>query len=223
VRARALRVERGAFRLEVEDLVAGAGGLAVLGPNGAGKTTLLHALAGLVPTTGMIDRPERIATLFAAPALLRGRVEWNVSEPLRRLGVVNAQARAAEALAAVGLADLAETDARRLSTGQRQRVGIARVLALRAQALLLDEPFANVDAENRPTMREAVRGAVARSGGTLVLATTSLTDVLALCSRAVVLREGRVSRVLGVETLTHDDDPYLSALAAEASIALPGV
>jgi energy-coupling factor transporter ATP-binding protein EcfA2 len=216
-----LRVSRGAFQLTVGELVADTGGLAILGPNGAGKTTLLQALAGLLPALGRIERPARVATLFAAPALLRGSVAWNLAEPLRRLGLDDVRTRVDEALAAVGLAELAERDARRLSTGQRQRVGIARVLALRPAALLLDEPFANVDAESRPALRAAVLHSVIRDGSTLILATTSLADVAALCAQAVVLRAGTVARTLATATLASADDAYVRALLAEAQ--LPGL
>jgi energy-coupling factor transporter ATP-binding protein EcfA2 len=210
-----LRVARGAFRLAVDELVADTSGLAILGPNGAGKTTLLQALAGLLPAQGKIERPARVATLFAVPALLRGSVAWNLAEPLCRLGLEDVQSRVDEALAAVGLAELAEHDARRLSTGQRQRVGIARVLALRPAALLLDEPFANVDAESRPALRAAVRRAVTRDGSTVILATTNLADVAALCAQAVVLRVGTVTRTLATAALAGADDPYVRALLAD--------
>jgi ABC-type multidrug transport system ATPase subunit len=218
VRARALRVRRGTFTLAVGAFEAGSGGTAVLGPNGAGKTTLLLALQGLLRGEGRIERPPRSAGVFAQPAVLRGSVLWNVSLAVRSVLRVEPSAagdRARRALDDVGLGDVLGADARSLSTGQRQRLALARALACEPDALFLDEPFANVDADGRPALRALVGAWAAEPRRTLVLATSSLADAAALCAGALVLRAGAVVHQGPVAALERADDPYVSALLAE--------
>jgi ABC-type multidrug transport system ATPase subunit len=222
VTARDLSARRGAFVLTVEAFEAGRWGTAVLGPNGAGKTTLLLALQGLIPAAGRLERPARCAAVFARPALLRGTALWNVSVVARAtLGVDTAAAdeRAHRVLAEVGLAQEAGMDARLLSTGQRQRLALARALAAEPQALFLDEPFANVDADGRPALRDLVRAYADRTGAIVIIATASLADASALCRDAVVLRGGAVCHEGAVRLLSAVTDPYVRALVAEASAA----
>ncbi len=115
---------------------------------------------------------------------------------------------------------MTDTDARTLSTGQRQRLAIARALVVEPQALFLDEPFANVDADARPALRILVRSYVERTKCDVVLATSFLADAVALCRNAVVLRDGRVTHIGTVAALETASDPYVRALLAEAS-AIP--
>ena len=221
--ARGLHARRGNFTLDVAQLDASPSGIAVLGPNGAGKTTLLLAMQGLIPAAGDIVRPARCAAVFARPAVLRGTAAWNVSIVIRRvLGVTSADAdtRAHAALADVGLAGIATSDARTLSTGQRQRLALARALACEPQALFLDEPFANVDADGRPALRALVRSYVQRSGSALVLATSSLADAAALCEDGVVLRTGAVVHRGALRTLATVHDDFVKALISESHVGL---
>ncbi|HEV2741418.1 MAG TPA: ATP-binding cassette domain-containing protein [Candidatus Elarobacter sp.] len=216
--ARGLLARRGTFVLDVARLDADSSGTAVLGPNGAGKTTLLLALQGLIPATGEIERPARCAAVFARPAVLRGTALWNISTVVRRvLGATPADAdvRGHAMLADVGLSDVAAADARTLSTGQRQRLALARALGCEPQALFLDEPFANVDADGRPALRALVRSYAECSGCALVLATSSLADAAALCKGAVVLQKGAVRHEGAVVTLPAADDIYVKALFSE--------
>jgi tungstate transport system ATP-binding protein len=218
--ARDLAVRRGAFVLDVPAFAADRTGVAVLGPNGAGKTTLLLALHGLIAASGTVQRPLRSASVFAVPAVLRGSAVWNVAVVCESvLGVTRAKARhrAASALHDVGLDDTVHRDARSLSTGQRQRLALARALAVEPQALFLDEPFANVDADARPGLRALVRGYVERTGCGLVLATSSFADSAELCLNAVVLRGGEVVHAGTVASLGTSGDPYARALVEEAS------
>jgi tungstate transport system ATP-binding protein len=218
VTARDLVVRRGAFVLDVPAF-ASSGGTALLGPNGAGTTTLLLALQGLLRATGRVERPTRCAAVFARPAVLRGSVAWNVAVVARtvlRVAAAEAAARAAGALADAGVAALANADARSLSTGERQRLALARALVTEPRALFLDEPFANVDADGRPELRALVAAYAARTGCELVLATYSLADAFALCRDAVVLSEGRVTHAGPMDGLPEADDRYVRALFAEA-------
>jgi ABC-type multidrug transport system ATPase subunit len=218
VNGEALRVRRGSFTLEIARCAADATGTAVLGPNGSGKTTLLLALQGLLATEGSVTRPKRCAAVFARPAVLRGPALWNVAvvaaEALR-LDRAAASARARQALAAVDLDSALAIDARALSTGQRQRLALARALVVEPEALFLDEPFANVDADGRPALRALVRDHAERTGCALLIATSSYADVLALCANATVLRAGRVVHQGTTRTLGAVDDPYVRALLDE--------
>ena len=224
VTARALVARRGTFVLDVSAFDADAGGTAVLGPNGAGKTTLLLALHGLIAAEGIIERPRRVAAVFARPAVLRGTAQWNVAIVARHaggFGAAESERRSLEVLAAVGLSGRRATDARTLSTGERQRLALARALVCEPDVLFLDEPLANVDADARPALR-ALLVAARERGCTLVIATSFLADALELCANAVVLDRGRVTVSAGLGEARFREDPYVRALFAEAS-AVPGL
>ena len=216
--ARGLAARRGRFELTVNAFDADGGGTVVLGPNGAGKTTLLLALQGLIPAEGTIERGGRSAAVFAQPAVLRGAILWNVAIAARSvLGLTHAESdnRARRALNDAGLTGDPGADARTLSTGQRQRLALARALACEPQALFLDEAFANIDADGRPALRELVRSYADRSGCALVVATSSLADAVALCRSAVVLRSGAVTHGGPVGGLAAAGDAFVDALIAE--------
>jgi len=221
--ARALLARRGRFTLDVAAFHADHAGTAVLGPNGAGKTTLLLALQGLIPAAGNIERPLRCAAVFARPAMLRGTTLWNVSIAIPKkldASPVERDRRARVALEDVGLADAADADARTLSTGQRQRLALARALVLEPQGLFLDEPFANLDADARPALRALVASYAQRTGCAVVIATTSFADAAALCSKAVVLRAGEVSASGTIAELQNGVNTYVAAMLIDATIRL---
>lgn len=222
VTARGLEAHRGTFRLKIPEFGADPGGSAILGPNGAGKTTLLLALQGLIPAAGTVERTGRSAGVFAQPSVLRGTALWNVAVIVRAvLGVGAAEAgeRARRALADVDLGDRERADARTLSTGQRQRLALARALACEPQNLFLDEAFANIDADGRPALRALVRSYADRCRCTLVVATSSLADAVALCGEVVVLREGTPAHRGPVGDLAAADDRFVAALVAEGGTA----
>jgi tungstate transport system ATP-binding protein len=221
VTARELVAKRGTFVLDVRTFAADSGGTALLGPNGAGKTTLLLALHGLIPASGTVERPARSASVFARPSVLRGSVLWNVAtvcEAVRSLSSGEARQRARETLGDVGLSNMIDADARTLSTGQRQRLALARAMAVEPQALFLDEPFANVDADARPALRSLVRAYVERTRCDVVLATSILADAVALCREAVVLRDGQVTQTGTIAALETMNDSYAQALLAEGAV-----
>lgn len=152
--------------------LAAGGALAVTGPNGAGKSSLLRVAAGLLsPAAGRVERPAR-AALLAEAAALDG--ERPVEDALGFWAAIDGvpAARVREALAAVGLSALAPVPVRLLSTGQRRRVAMARVVASGAPLWLLDEPANGLD-------RAAVAGlegliAEHRAGGGAVMVATHL-------------------------------------------------
>jgi ABC-type sulfate/molybdate transport systems ATPase subunit len=124
--------------------------------------------------------------------------------------------RAEAALSTVELDGALGVEARRLSSGQRQRLALGRALALEPQALFLDEPFANIDADGRPKLRAAVRAYCDRSGCALVLATQNLADVTALCRTALVLENGRLTERLDAGQIGASGNGFLRALVTDA-------
>jgi sulfonate transport system ATP-binding protein len=172
-----LRIERGEF-------------VVLLGESGCGKTTLLQALAGLDPIDGgRIVAPRRPAVVFQEHRLLPWESLWrNVS-----LGLQDARQRAAAALAEVGLGDRLDDWPRNLSGGQAQRVALARALVQEPELLLLDEPFAALDALTRIRMHTLVRELVAAHRPGVLLVTHDVDEAIVLADRILVMREGRIA------------------------------
>lgn len=174
-----LRIARGEF-------------IALLGESGCGKTTLLRALAGLDPIQGgRIDAPRRPAVVFQEHRLLPWDTLWrNVS-----LGLPgnDSRQRAAAALAEVGLGDRLDDWPRNLSGGQAQRVALARALVQEPELLLLDEPFAALDALTRIRMHELVKELAARHQPGVLLVTHDVDEAIALADRILVMRDGRIA------------------------------
>jgi sulfonate transport system ATP-binding protein len=174
-----LRIERGEF-------------VALLGESGCGKTTLLRALAGLDPIDGgRIVAPRRPAVVFQEHRLLPWENLWrNVSLGLQ---ASDARQRATAALSEVGLAERLDDWPRNLSGGQAQRVALARALVQEPKLLLLDEPFAALDALTRIRMHALVRELVAVHQPGVLLVTHDVDEAIALADRILVMREGRIA------------------------------
>lgn len=179
--------------------------VALVGSNGCGKSTLLRLLHGLaMPTAGQMHSApnQRQAMLFQKPHLMRLSVQANIALGLWLHGTAWGQAKvkALEALARVGLVELAQRNARQLSGGQQQRVAMARAWALKPQVLLLDEPTASLDPhakrEVESLMEEFASGSDAM---TLVFASHNLGQVKRLASRVIYLEQGRVLADLPVQ------------------------
>jgi NitT/TauT family transport system ATP-binding protein len=187
--------------------------LALVGPSGCGKSTLLSIVGGLLrPKAG------RVATLGATPeqsinpltfvfqdfALLPWRsVADNVAFALEhaRLGTAVRRAIVADVLARTGLADFAHAYPKQLSGGMRQRVGIARALAVRPEILLMDEPFSALDAQTRDLLIEDFIGLMAGNRMSAVYVTHNLEEAARLADRVVVLsrRPGRIRQIVALD------------------------
>ncbi|PZA23130.1 ABC transporter ATP-binding protein [Modestobacter versicolor] len=191
-------------RLAIEDVtfdVAKGEFVCVVGPSGAGKTTLLRCLSGLLrPTSGdvrfegtpLVSVPDRLSVVFQDYS--RSLFPWltinrNVAVPLKVAGVGKEQReqRIAEVLRAVGLGDVGKNYPWQLSGGMQQRVAIARALAHQPDMLLMDEPFASVDAQTRFDLEDLILEVRAQLDITVVLVTHDIDEAVYLADRVVVL------------------------------------
>jgi NitT/TauT family transport system ATP-binding protein len=200
----------------------------LLGASGCGKSTLLNLIAGLdTPTTGSVGVEGRPALMFQEPALFPWLTAGkNVGLALKYAGVPRAEraARADELLELVRLGGTAGRRVHELSGGQRQRVALARALAQDGQVLLMDEPFASLDAITRDVMHDELTRVWKRTGNSVVFVTHNVREAVRLGQRVVLLssRPGKVIREWSVEipgprTIEH---PEVSALAAEITLQL---
>lgn len=184
--------------------------VAVIGPSGCGKSTLLLLAAGLLaPTAGRalvdgapIAGPRRETALILQDfGLLPWKtVEANAGLGLEVRGVAREERRrrSAEALERVGLADFARAYPSELSGGMRQRLGLARAVALDADVLLMDEPLSALDALKREDLQDVLLELWQRRGHTQVLVTHSIEEAVFLGRRVVVMtpRPGRVAAIV---------------------------
>ena len=160
--------------------------LAILGASGCGKSTLLRALAGLERSdAGTITTAGEIGVVFQEPRLFPWLdVERNVMFPARN---DEERSRVPNVLALVGLAHAAQRLPKELSGGMAQRAALARALVRDPDLLLLDEPFAALDALRRIELRSAVREILALTRASAILVTHDVDDALTLADRVVVL------------------------------------
>lgn len=172
----------------------------IVGPSGCGKTTLLKCIAGLLePSAGTVHLdgvpvtapPKRMAVVFQEYG--RSLMPWmtvrrNVALPLlRTTPKAERRRRVSEALEAVGLAEAGEKYPWQLSGGMQQRVAIARAVAYNPEVLIMDEPFAAVDAQTRADLEDLVRGIWERFGVTILFVTHDIDESIYLGERVIVL------------------------------------
>jgi len=208
--------------------------IGLIGPNGCGKSTLLRVLAGLVPADGgrvaldgdpVTGPDERVGLVFQEPRLLAWRTaEENVRFPMELAGWSGERqrARADDLLGLVGLREFAPAKPSTLSGGTRQRVSIARALALEPRVLLLDEPFSALDALTRERFNLELLRLWERTGTTILVVTHSIPEAIFLADRVVVMspRPAHVVADIRVELprprrLTDLDSALVSSLAAD--------
>ncbi len=216
------------------DLVAAAGEIVCLfGASGCGKTTLLRLAAGF-------ERVQTGAIRLAGSLLASSRthvpaerrpvglvfqdyvlfphmtVAENVAFGLAAMARKDRRARVGEELEAVGLSAYADRYPHMLSGGQQQRVAIARAFARRPQAMLLDEPFASIDAVRRRLLRDDVRALLKGRGAAAVLVTHDPEEALVLGDRIAIMKEGVIIETASPEAL------YKTPQTAEGAAVFPG-
>jgi iron(III) transport system ATP-binding protein len=207
---------------------------AVLGASGSGKTTLLRILAGF-------ERPDRGEVTVGGVIL--DDADHHLPAERRRIGYVSQEGslfphltvagnvgfglrrgRSRERVVGhlldlVGLSALGRRYPHQLSGGQQQRVALARVLAVQPRIVLLDEPFASLDAGLRAAVRADIHALLRRSGATAVLVTHDQDEALTLADMVAVIREGRVAQVASPRDLYETPvDPDLAQFVGEANL-----
>lgn len=187
--------------------------ISLVGPSGCGKTTILNMMAGLVqPTTGRVtvlgaecdSTNRKVGYMFARDGLMPWRTALkNVEFGLELRGVnrKDRHERAAELLRLVGLDAFTNSYPRQLSQGMRQRVALARTLAIEPEVILLDEPFAALDAQTRVMLHAEFIRIWESTGKTVVLVTHDVTEAVSLSDRIIVMspRPGRVAAEIEVD------------------------
>ncbi len=163
----------------------------LLGPSGTGKTTLLRVLAGLeLPDAGVVLVPPARTTVYQEPRLvpsLRALDNVTIGQP----GGAETRQRGLKALEEVGLASHARAWPATLSGGEAQRVALARALVREPELLLLDEPFAALDALTRLQMQDLIGELFSTHLPAVLLVTHDVDEALRLADRILILRQGR--------------------------------
>jgi NitT/TauT family transport system ATP-binding protein len=178
--------------------------VSIVGPSGCGKSTFIRVIAGIVePTAGRVDicrldpNGSTTATVFQDFGIFPWKtVQANVEFGLRILDVPKKEARkrASDWIARIGLADFAHAYPAELSGGMRQRVSIARAMAVEPAILLMDEPFASLDAQLREILQDELLTITQSEKRTIIFVTHSLEEALILSDRLVVMsaRPGQI-------------------------------
>lgn len=214
-------IDRLSTRIEAGEFVA------VLGASGCGKSSLLNIIAGLQPpTAGWVEVPaDGAAFMFQDANLLPWlNAAQNVELALKLAGVPADQRRqdAHRLLELVQLGHAAQRKPHELSGGMRQRVALARALAQQRQVLLMDEPFAALDAITRDLLHEQLRALWHSSGKTIIFVTHNVREAIRLAGRILVLSShpGRILETRQVSDALRNNPVRAAELADELTAIL---
>lgn len=203
----------------------------LFGPSGCGKTTLLNLLAGIEhPSSGTVTIGGQVPGQGGRQAILMFQeatlfpwlsIEDNVAFGLaaRGMGTKERRSVAGEYLELVGLGGFRHSRVHELSGGMKQRAALARALCLKPEILLMDEPFAALDALTRDTLHEELQRIWQATGATVVFVTHNVREALILGDRVVVMapRPGRIQKTFDIELPRprHFEDPGIAEHARE--------
>ncbi|GAA4760854.1 ABC transporter ATP-binding protein [Citricoccus nitrophenolicus] len=201
--------------------------ICLLGASGCGKSTLLNIIAGLErPTAGALEVPaDGAAFMFQDPSLfpwLSARANIELALRLRGIAAADRRARAHGLLELVRLGDAADRRPHELSGGMRQRVALARALSQDRPLLLMDEPFAALDAITRDLLHAELERIWRETGRTIVFVTHNVREAVRLGQRVLLMssRPGRVVREWTVPADVRHDPSAVGALAGEITTKL---
>ena len=217
--------------LNIEQFSLPAGRIhTILGPNGSGKSTLLRIMALLLVNDqgrlevlgekvtwekGQLLRLRRQMSMVTQTSFMfQGTVAYNVAYGLRarRMKDKLVRSRVDEVLAMVGMSAYREANARTLSGGERQKVAIARALAVNPRVLFLDEPTSNIDIASAAEIEKYVRHINAEQGTTIIMVTHNLFQARRLADEIAFLNEGRiVEQGSGADIFAQPRDPRTAA------------
>lgn len=173
--------------------------IALLGPSGTGKTTLLRILGGLdTANEGEVVVPRARSVVFQEPRLVPALKVWR-NVVLGARSMRSAKAQAIRSLTEVGIEQHADAWPRTLSGGEAQRVALARALATQPGLLLLDEPFAALDALTRIRMHDLLAALCERHRPTVMLVTHDVDEAILLADRVLVLADGHIGLSVPVD------------------------
>ncbi len=172
---------------------------ALIGPNGAGKSTCMKIMAGLIrPSSGEVRKSSTCTRVVLLPDHIPLYPHMRVREYLEFVAAIHGvpasqrKPNVENAIALCAIADVADRLCRNLSTGQRQKVGVAQALVFDAPVVILDEPTAGLDPIAIQGMRDLIKGLA--DGRTVVVSTHLLHEVEQLCDHATILDHGKVAR-----------------------------
>lgn len=191
----------------------------ILGPNGSGKSTLLRILALLLVNDAgelevlgekvtwekrqLLKLRRQMSMVTQTSFMFSGSVYYNVSYGLRvrRMGARKVRRRVDEMLEMVGMSAYRDADARTLSGGERQKVAIARALAINPRVLFLDEPTSNIDVASAADIEKHIRYINKERGTTIIIVTHNLFQARRLADEVLFLNEGRIIEQGACETI----------------------
>lgn len=209
---------RGKTVLGPIDITLSQGGpLMIVGPNGSGKTSLLRAMHGIERLSGgsvkwATQDAAKHAYVFQQPILLRRSVVENLAYPLQLVGMPKGDilTHCETWLAKIGMSDLRDTSAPRLSGGEQQKLAIARALIRNPEVLFLDEPCANLDGHATKEI-EALLNHAATEGTRIIMATHDMGQAKRLAHDVIFMIAGRIHEQGSVDILTTPQSTELAA------------
>lgn len=177
--------------------------ISIIGPSGCGKSTILRLIAGLeAPTAGTLEKPEEVSMVFQTGALFPWLTAFdNVAIGLRAVDVPEARV-SREVMRYMTLMNITELAAKypaEVSSGERQRIGIARALAINPSVLLLDEPFSALDPKMTADLHNDLIKIWKETKKTIVMVSHLIEEAVLLSNRVILMKNGSIEKIFPVD------------------------